>query len=196
MTIIKKKALFVDSKNNEQHALITICEGFYVGILVTDSNSNETGYMNIYFHPDKRFYLDTVYCYDQFRNRGIATFMSKLSDYILKDYVGYVIRGVYEPGQLSTDRENNIMRNQDELEIAARSFYETNGYQIISYEDYCNNKERFPYLMDSDFCLGEDDPSTIVAKVLAYQDCLFREEDGKIYCNDLSLKKTKERSNI
>ena len=52
--------------------------------------------MNIYFHPNMRFYLDAVYCYDAFRGRGIASNLSEISDYIMQKYQGYVIRGVYE----------------------------------------------------------------------------------------------------
>lgn len=98
--------------------------------------------MNIFFHPNKRFYLDTIYCYDQFRQSGIATLISELADYILKDYNEYVIRGVYEPGQLSTDRYNNIERSKEELEIAARQFYEKAGYMIIKYYEYLRDKSK------------------------------------------------------
>ena len=66
--------------------------------------------MNIYFHPNKRFFLDTIYCYDTFRGRKIASNLNEIADYIMQKYQGYKIRGVYEPGQLSTDRINNIIR--------------------------------------------------------------------------------------
>ena len=151
MNIIEKKAFFIDNNNNEQYAEILINEGIFIGINTFDRNNTPTGYMNIFFHPNKRLYLDTIYCYNQFRKSGIATFISKLADYILKDYDGYVIRGVYDPGQLSTDRENNIKRTKEELLVAARNFYKKNGYLIIDYNEYLNNKSKYPYIMDEDF---------------------------------------------
>ena len=181
MNIIKKQAIFIDYENNEQYAEIKINEGMFVEIKTFDANNNQTGYMNIFFHPDKKIYLDTIYCYDQFRNKGIATFISKLADYILKDYEGYVIRGAYEPGQFSTDRKNNIERSQEELERAARKFYEKNGYEIIDYGMYSKTKSKYPDLDDNDFYLGEDGPTTIVAKQLLHQKYSFYEEDGIIY---------------
>ena len=183
MNIIKKQAIFTDNENNEQYAYIRISEGIFIDIYTFDSNNNATGYMNIYFHPDNRLYLDTIYCYDQFRNKGIATFISELSDYILKDYNGYIIRGVYEPGQLSTDRDNNIERSQEELEITARKFYKKNGYEIINYEEYNKNKDKYPYIVDSDFYLGEEGPMNIVIKQLHEYEYTFYEEDGIIYHN-------------
>jgi len=184
MNIIQKQAVFIDYENNEQYTEIRIDEGMFIGIKTFDLYNNPTGYMNIFFHPDKRLYLDTIYCYDRFRNNGIATFISELADYILKDYDGYVIRGVYEPGQLSTDREYNIERSQKELEIAARRFYEKNGYEIINYGEYSKNKSKYPFLIDNDFYLGEDGLVTIVAKQILQQEYSFYEEDGIIYHNN------------
>ena len=183
MDTINKKAVFIDYDNNEQYAEIIIVQGMFIGIKTFNSDNKETGYMNIFFHPNKRLYLDTIYCYDQFRNKGIATFISELADYILKDYEGYVIRGVYMPGQLSTDRENNIIRSKEELEIATRKFYNRNGYEIINYADYIKNKGKYSFLVDNDFYLGEDGPTTIVAKQLYPKEYSFYEEDGIIYHN-------------
>lgn len=192
MNIINKLAIFTDTENNEQRAYIRIIDGMSISINTFDSNNNATGYMNIYFHPNNRLYLDNIYCYDQFRNKGIATFISELSDYILKDYDGYIIRGSYEPGQLSTDRENNIERSQEELEKAARKFYKKNGYEIINYEEYNKNKDKFPYIIDGDFYLGEADPATIVVKQLHEYEYTFYEEDGILYHNKYDRSYTKK----
>lgn len=181
MKIIEKNAFFKDKNDNEQIAFIRINEGIYIGIKTQDSKKNPTGYMSLYFHPDKRLFLDTVYCYDQFRGSGIATKISELADYLLKDYPSYVIRGVYEPKQLSTDREKNIERSEDELDKAARKFYEKAGYQIIEYEDYTNHPEKYSFLTEYDFNLGEGGPRTIVTKQLIQKDHPFYEEDEIIY---------------
>ena len=190
MSIIEKTALFIDYKNNEQYARIRINEGIFVGINTFNLDNNPTGYMNVFFHPNKRLFLDTIYCYDQFRRYGLATLISELADYILKDYEGYVIRGVYEPGQLSTDRENNIERSQEELEMSARKFYEKNEYKIIDYDEYSKNKYKYPYIIDDDFKLGEEETPRIVAKQITQKDYAFYEDEGVIYHHNYN------RSNI
>ena len=131
--------------------------------------------MNIFFHPNKKLYLDTIYCYDQFRKSGIATLISELADYILREYNGYVIRGVYEPGQLSTDRENNIERSKEELEIAARKFYKKAGYIIIEYEEYLKDKSKYPFLINEDFYIDEEGATTIVAKQIKQREYPYYE---------------------
>lgn len=181
MSIIEKQAYYYDYRNNEQYATIRINEGICITINTFDFNNNPTGYMNIFFHPNKRLYLDTIYCYDHFRGSGIATMISELADYVLKDYTDYVIRGVYKPGQLSTDRENKIERSKQELDIAARKFYEKAGYQIVEHKKYLCNKNRYNYLTEDDFNLGEDDTSVIVAKQIKPKKYMFYEEDGIIY---------------
>lgn len=140
--------------------------------------------MNIFFHPNKKLYLDTIYCYDQFRKSGIATLISELADYILREYNGYVIRGVYEPGQLSTDRENNIERSKEELEIAARKFYKKAGYIIIEYEEYLKDKSKYPFLINEDFYIDEEGATTIVAKQIKQREYPYYEENGTIYRNN------------
>jgi len=121
--------------------------------------------MNICFHPNKRFFLDTIYCYDAFRGRKIASNLSEIADYIMQKYQGYKIRGVYEPGQLSTDRINNITRDKLELENRADNFYQSIGYKKIDYKNYREHPERYSEIDEElDFQLGEEIAKTIIVK--------------------------------
>ncbi len=121
--------------------------------------------MNIYFHPNKRFFLDTIYCYDTFRGRKIASNLNEIADYIMQKYQGYKIRGVYEPGQLSTDRINNIIRNEEELKNRADNFYRAMGYKKIGYEDFRKHPERYSGIDENlDFQLGEEISKIIIVK--------------------------------
>ena len=181
MKIIEKIAHFIDYQGNEQYAKIKFNNGVFLNINVFNQNNNCTGYMMMYFHPNNRLYLDVIYCFDEFRGAGIASFLNELADYVLSYYIGYVIRGVYEPGQLSTDRINKIERSIKELDIKARKFYSRSGYEIIDYEEYCNNKEKYPYLINEDFILREDGPVTIVAKPIIIKEHHFYEANGEIY---------------
>ena len=65
--------------------------------------------------------------------------------------------------------------------MSARKFYANTGYEIVQYEDYLNNKDKYPYLTIEDFILGEDGPTTIVAKSIKLKEHSFFEEDGIIY---------------
>ena len=190
--MITKNAIFYDNKSNKHYANILITENKFIGINTFDENNIPTGYIHICFHPDNRLFLDTIYCYDQFRKLGVASIISELAEYILKDYIGYVIIGEYKPGQLSTDRMNNIERSQEELDTAARNFYKKNGYQVIEYEEYSKNKEIYNCIKESDFNLGEDRSNTIVAKVIKEKQYPFVEDDGIIYRIDYDLSNLKK----
>ena len=121
--------------------------------------------MNIYFQPNKRFFLDTIYCYDKFRGRKIASNLSKIADYILQKYQGYKIRGSYEPGQLSTDRTNSINKDKEELEKRADNFYQSMGYEKIDYKDFKEHPEKYAQIDEKfDFQLGEEISDTIIVK--------------------------------
>lgn len=131
----------------------------------------EAGYMNIYVHENNRLYLDVIYCYDKFRNRGIAHNISEIADYILQVYDGYLIRGAYEPSQLSSDREDKIIRDVTELEMFANKFYTSNGYQIVSYNEFKKNPARFGDLNEQeDFQLSEEFEDYIIIKRVKKKD--------------------------
>lgn len=190
MKITDKQAFFIDYNGNEQRAEIRINEGIFISINTFNQSNNPTGYMHLFYHQNNRWYLDVIYCYDAFRRAKIATYISELADYLLRDYIGYVIKGVYEPQQLSTDRENKIERSRQELDLAARKFYEKAGYAIIDYEDFLNDEYKYYYLMEDDFCCGEVEPGTIVAKEIVAKNYAFFEENGIIYQAKREINKT------
>lgn len=148
--------------------------------------------MNIYFHPNMRFFLDTIYCYDAFRGRKIASNLIEIFDYIMQKFKGYKIRGIYEPGQLSTDRINNITRDKIELENRADNFYRSMGYKKIDYKDFKKHPERYSGIDEElDFGLGEEIPETIVVKdITQKQQYPFKVIDG-VLVNNNALKKEK-----
>lgn len=183
---IERMAFFTDKNGNEINTIYNYNPGKHLRI-DTYCGDNPCGYLYIYFHPNKRLYLDVIYCYTKYRHAGIATYMMKLAEYVLKDYNGYVIRGAYEPGQLSTDRSNGVICPEEEMRQNAVDFYHHNGYEIINYIDYLNNSAKFPYINESDFILGEDFiTSVIVAKKLEEQDYSFFEERKVIFHNSYS----------
>ena len=148
--------------------------------------------MRIFFNPNMRFFLDTIYCYDAHRGRGIATNLSEIADYLLQGFQGYRIRGVYKPGQLSTDRDKNIIRDKEELERRADAFYCSTGYTKIEYEDYKAHPEKYPGIDEiNDFELGEEVARTIVVKdVKPKKKHPFRVING-VLVNENVLKKEK-----
>lgn len=191
MKVIEKQAFLNDYKGNEQQAIIRINDGIFVGIDTFNQNNDPTGYIRIYFHPNNRLFLDVIYCYDEFLGAGIATLISDLADYVLSGYSGYVIRGAYDPKQLSTDRENQIERSERELDIRAREFYAGAGYEIVEYESYLNNKDKYPYLVKEDFYCGEGGPTAIVAKEIVSKEHSFLEDNGIIYHTNYDKSKGK-----
>lgn len=178
--IKKRKAIFIDNIGKVHIAVITINPKKFIDIHVYNEANESTGYMQLWFHPNNRIFLDTVYCYDKYRSRGIASKIGELADFLLRDYIGYVIRGSYEPKQLSTDRENNIYRDQLELNLRASEFYKKCGYQIVSLKDFLDKPHLYPELnKNDDFQLGEELASFIVEKkIIPLENYYFSDIDG------------------
>lgn len=179
-------AYFIDKKDRLQKAIIEMSDN-YLEVNTYDQAENPTAYTRIFKHNNDRFYLDTIYCYDEYRNSGIATFIDMLTEYLLINYDGFVIRGSYDPKQLSTDFVNKIERSKEELDSRARNFYKKAGYEIIDYSHFIINKDNYPYLEDEDFFRGEGGPCTIVAKPIIAKHHHFFVQDGVIYYDDKYL---------
>ena len=182
---MNKLLYFSDNKGNIYHGDIIINENKGILIYAYDKDENEVGYMHIYYPPNNRLFLDVIYCYEKYRQLGIASSLSELADFLFKDCQGHVIRGIYMPGQMSTDRMSK--QKFGTMDNAARMFYAKNGYDVIGYSDYVLNKDKYPYINDSDFCLGEDDTDVIVAKVMQDKDYLYYEDNNEI--KSLKLKR-------
>lgn len=136
-------------------------------------NGNNIAYMDIMtnYTEEHRFHLGGIYCYDKFRGRGIATYLSEFADYILKDYTDYIINGYYFPTQMSTDRIN-APKKQEELDLRALAFYKKNGYIIITQKEYEENPYLYPKLIkDIDFPNNEYISNTrIFKRIIPSQD--------------------------
>ena len=188
-------AYFVDQKDCLQKAVININEAC-ITIDTYDQDENQTGYTCLHFQQDHKIFLEVIYCLDEYRGYGIASYINELTEYLLKDLEGYVIRGNYHPCQLSTDRENHIERSNEELDLRAKAFYNSAGYEIVNYHEFMNNKEKYPYLEENDFLLGEEEPGTIVAKPIIKKSHNFFEQDGVIYYDLNKMEKRTSRLNI
>ena len=191
MNIVNKVALFKDYNGDIHRADIKIIAEKYIGI-TTYLDNEPSGYMNIHFHPNNRLYLDTIYCYSKYRRLGVASMISKIADYILKDYNSFIIRGTYYPCQLSTDTKNKVQPSIEELDVAARSFYKKANYLVISFEEFVKDKVNYPFLANEDFCLSEEGLTTIVAKEIKPEVPFFYEDNGLILENGIKqLKRIK-----
>ena len=183
--IEEKRAVFYDNLGDTHVVLVTINPGVFLGIESYNDMGEKTGYINFCFHPHNRIFLESVYCFDNCRSKGVASRISELTDFVLREYVGYIIRGVYLPSQLSIDRECEIYRSPQELDLRATKFYQKNGYEIISLEDYLNNPVLYPNLLkDYDFQLGEELVEVIVTKKIKALEKYQYKEIGGIYVHD------------
>lgn len=187
----EKHAYFKGTNNNIYNVEIKKENNNYLIINAYDKKGNEVGYMYIYRHPNNRLYLDVIYCYDKYRNNNIASSLSELADYLLKDYKDHIIRGIYMPGQLSIDKSLCNKKSTSEIDEITRKFYQKNGYQVIDYINYMNNTKKYPMLEENDFYLDDDEPSTIVAKTLQDKEYQYYEDNNIIYHKNIkrSLKK-------
>lgn len=167
----KIPAVFVDNFGAIHRVEINKRGDMFIALDATDVFGERTGYIRLWVNPNNRFYLSEMYCFNQFRGRGVATFLNDIAEYILKDYEGYVVRGVFEPAQLSTDKLDNVYCSKEELYARAIAFYQKAGYQILTLEDYKKNPENYFGINEiEDFQLGEEIADTIVVKVIKKQE--------------------------
>ena len=161
--IIEKEATFIDNLGYLHTVEIEYSPNDYINITSYLEN-RPSGYMHISINSNNRLFLNTIYCYDEFRGRGIATKINDLAMFLLKDFDGYILRGIYNPTQLSTDR-NNQEDNFEELDKRAKAFYKSCGYDIITLEEYYQNPEIYPELnIEQDFKYDEKVADCIVLK--------------------------------
>lgn len=179
---VENIAFFQDKNNHINIVVARISPNQAISLKSYNEELQETGYVNVYFHPNNRIFLDTIYCYDEYREINIASKLSQLLDFFLKDYEGYIIRGVYEPSQLSTDRERNVYCSQEELEKRADNFYYKNGYLKLSYDDFIHNQSSYSFINEwDDFQLGEELANCIIIKKIQKNKSLsFKKIDGVI----------------
>ena len=145
---LKDIALSLDKKGNTILSLIKkddIAEATRIDTYTMEEE--KCGYIDVRtsFCTANRLYLSQVYCYEKFRSLGIASNMSSLLDYILKDYLGYVIYGDFNPAQMSTDTIDGKM-TKEELIRRAKEFYKKARYEVLTCSEYMANKSRYPYL--------------------------------------------------
>ena len=176
---MEKSVFLTDNNDNLLQGLVLITDKM-ISIRLVDTNNKLLGYMNLFYQDNNRFYLSEIYCYDEYRGNGIATKLSELADYILKDYEGYIIKGVYYPTQMSSDYKN-IYRSKDELNNRAINFYKKNDYKIINYYEYLKNKEHYSNLTEDDFKYNETLVENIVFKIIKNKEHNFFEDNGVIY---------------
>ena len=174
-----KVGFFHDRENREHFVEITMSDEDGISIKLFDSYGNPSGYMYLDYSLNKRIFLSSIYCYSHFRRSGIATMMNDLAGYLLRNCSGYLIIGAYQPYRASF---NDTKLSNEEMDIAARSFYEKMGYQIVSYDDYLKNRDKYDYLTCSDFNLHDEVHIPIlVVKKIEKKRYPFYEKDGVIY---------------
>ena len=189
------QAFFLDKEGKLYYATIDMLPTEFkeylndriISITVYDINDNEVGYTRIYPEREKNgrltFYYDVVYVYDKYRNKGIGTKINELVDYLLRNYEGHLIRGIYMPENSSTSKE--------EADKMTTYFHNKSGYSIITCKEYDKNKNKYPYLNEQDFVFDEFGGTTIAAKVIEEQDYEFTLHDGKLFDKRLENKKIK-----
>lgn len=180
---MEKSAFILNDNGNLNQAIINY-ENNEISIRMFDVNYELLGYMNLFIQKNNRILLSEIYCYDKYRGSNIASIISELADYLLKDYRDYVIRGRFYPSQMSSDILS-YPRSKEELDLRARNFYIKNGYKILSLDEFLKNKEEYSFINDEyDFTYNGGKTNTIVYKVIKDKDYNFYEQDGLIYYNN------------
>ena len=179
---MEKSAFIMDNTLGLLQAIIQN-DGKDVSIRLFSANYELLGYINLHIQENNRIFLSEIYCYDDYRSLGLASKLSELADYVLKDYKNYMIRGIYYPTQMSSDI--NKTKSYEELDDRAKSFYEKNGYTILTYEDYVNNKDKYSLIDEKlDFKVNEKKVTEIVYKIIKDKQHNYFENDGIICYND------------
>ena len=137
MNIYKK----YDNNGCEYYINVSM-ENNFLHIGAYDNNNINMASLNS-FVGDKKIYLDSIFCYPFYRNRGIASELLNVLNEYAHDSVIYGTYIPFEIGNMELDNEPN--------KIATKSFYEKNGYEIVTYDNYIENKSSYPKINETDF---------------------------------------------
>ena len=166
--------------NNDLHGILNIIKGDYILINLHNEN-DKVGSMELYFRDHKKITLESIYCRDQYRKQGIGKTLLDISDYLLKDYIDYLLLGVYYPCQMIEDI--HIYRSNNELDNQARKFYLKNGFNILPYMEYVNNKDMYPLINEKDFSptIKKYGRSIVYKKIKKLDNYRFELKDNNLY---------------
>ena len=137
---MEKKVIFYDNNGSMCYAIIDISDTVII-IKGYDEVGRETSFLKLLL-KENIWYIDYLVCFEQYRNKGIATALLNMVDYILKDYNGFIY-GKYSPCDDSIPDEK--------LNEITNSFYVKNGYTVISKKDFLENISNYPELSEKDF---------------------------------------------
>lgn len=173
-------AIFTDKQGEAYIALIKNNNIMGITIDVYTIYEEKSSYLEIRINacPAKRVYLNNIYCYEKFRGRGLASHMSTLLDFVLKDYNGYIIYGDFVPSQMSSDTETGTM-TKEELIKRATEFYKKARYDILSYNEYIEAASSYPYLdPETDFMSCKNDYMRIFKQITPQLEYEYEEVNG------------------
>lgn len=171
--------LFLNSENNIFIGTISNLYNARIDIETFDEEGNKAGYMSFCIpkSPEKWIYLSSVYCYYKYRGQGIATKMNQIAEYALRDYKGYLIRGEYQPFQISDDTNPDISPKL--LCASADKFYERAGYLKIPTREYSQENPQYSFLTKEDFIINNDEVACLLVKQIPeeYTETFIRKDD-------------------
>lgn len=177
----KTFGFFKDEYENNMVVYIREVVRKYIEIKVYTEEGEEVCFMDVFFYPRKRFYLSDIYCKRGYRGRGIAEKVVEMMEYLLKDYRGYSINGVLYPHEYSSDT-SALQGTYEDLYARVENFYSRMGFEIISYAEYCKNREEYPLVDErTDFLEHEHIPERIILKRLDKKEFSFIEIDDLVF---------------
>lgn len=137
--------------------------------------------MSFYWIGD-RLFLSSVYTSLDHRGKGLAKKLNSLSNFIFKDLPNTRIIGNYDPFNSTIDHTGTKKLPKEEIDIASRRFYLSNGYEFITLDEYRKNPENYPDITEKDFTLGPNASGTIITRKLQKQNNFsFKVENNVIY---------------
>lgn len=137
---MEKKVIFYDNNGNLCYAIMDIDDPLII-IKGYDELGEETSFLKLLRKEDS-WYIDYLVCFERYKNRGIATALLNMADYILKDYNGFIY-GEYSPYSNSVSDEK--------IDEITNSFYVKNGYAIITKKSFLENASDYPELSEKYF---------------------------------------------
>ena len=156
------KAYFFDKYDNFCYANIELKKQ-NLNITAYDGNNEEMGHLNLTIKDNERIVIDEIICSNGCARLGIGTTLIDIFEYLFRDYPG-IVCGKYTP--------LNTALNVVENDQVARSFYEKNGYQIVSRCEFREHPELYPELTLEDF----NATSRIYNYSLIYKQSLKKDE--------------------
>lgn len=155
-------------------------DNFALGLYLYNQSLHMCSNM-LYYRIGDILFLSSLQTMDDYKNKGLARKLNALSNHVLQNEIGTRIIGNYRPFLSNLGLKSNEHLSLEESDLAARHFYQANGFEFITFDDFNNSRQKHPYITEDNFTYGDSPTGTIITRTIEkIKKPQFKNENGLI----------------